>query len=216
MTGHDFIGGGLTGGYLTGHSQTGGDLNGLAEQPAPAQSEAMTLLALDAGVRETGWAIFRTHRPGAAPLNHTGDNAGNAAGNAAGSDTGVIRLPRSRSLDAADRVAHLVKCLDGLVARWQPAAVAYGQPSGIRWPVPSLELLDTALVNWSAGHRLPLYTYSAQEVRAAIARHSHVPRDQLAYAVMSRLGLIGQSKTTHEWEALAIGYYHLCRWPADG
>ena len=219
MTGPD-----LTGGYLTGHSRTSGDLTGLAEQPAPEPAAAMTLLALDAGVRETGWAIFRTHRPGAAPLNDTGDNAGNytgnntgnAAGNHTGSDTGVIRLPRSRSLDAADRVAHLVKCLDGLVARWQPAAVAYGQPSGIRWPVPSLELLDTALVNWSAGHRLPLYTYSAQEVRAAIARHSHVPRDQLAYAVMSRLGLIGQSKTTHEWEALAIGYYHLCRWPADG
>ena len=210
MTGGDFIGGGLTG-----HSLTGGDLNGLAEQPAPAQSDAMTLLALDAGVRETGWAIFRTYRPGAAPLNDTGGDAGDSARNA-GNHTGVIRLPRSRSLDAADRVAHLVKCLDGLVARWQPAAVAYGQPSGIRWPVPSLELLDTALVNWSAGHRLPLYTYSAQEVRAAIARHSHVPRDQLAYAVMSRLGLIGQSKTTHEWEALAIGYYHLCRWPADG
>ena len=215
MTGGDFTGGGLTGGYLTGHSLTGGDLTGLSEQPAPEPAAAMTLLALDAGVRETGWAIFRTHRPGAAPLNHTGGDAGDSARNA-GTDTGVIRLPRSRSLDAADRVAHLVKCLDGLVARWQPAAVAYGQPSGIRWPVPSLELLDTALVNWSAGHRLPLYTYSAQEVRAAIARHSHVPRDQLAYAVMSRLGLIGQSKTTHEWEALAIGYYHLCRWPAEG
>ena len=159
------------------------------------RSGGMTLLALDAGVRETGWAIFR---------------------DADMDSTGIIRLPRSRSLDAADRVSHLVRCLDGLVARWNPAVVAYGQPSGIRWPVPSLELLDAALVNWSARHLLPLYTYSAQEVRAAIARHSHVPQDQLAYAVMARLGLIGQSKTTHEWEALAVGYYHLCRWPVAG
>ncbi len=177
--------------------------DGLGEK----QAKGMTLLALDAGVRETGWAIFHPARM---------NDASNDTGNATGKDTGIIRLPRSRRLHAADRVAHLVKCLDSLVARWSPAAVAYGQPSGIRWPVPSLELLDAALVNWSAGHRLPLYTYSAQEVRAAIARHAHVPRDQLAYAVMSRLGLIGQSKTTHEWEALAIGYYHLCRWPAAG
>ena len=169
---------------------TGPDLN-----PDLNRSGSMTLLALDAGVRETGWAIFR---------------------DADMDSTGIIRLPRSRSLDAADRVSHLVRCLDGMVARWNPAAVAYGQPSGIRWPVPSLELLDAALVNWSARHRLPLYTYSAQEVRAAIARHSHVPQDQLAYAVMARLGLIGQSKTTHEWEALAVGYYHLCRWPVAG
>ena len=151
----------------------------------------MTLLALDAGVRETGWAVFHTD----------GRN-----------DTGIIRLSRSRSLDAAGRVVHLVACLDDLVGRWNPRTVAYGQPSGIRWPVPSLQLLDEALADWASRRGLPLFTYSGQEVRAAIARRSRVPQDQLAYAIMRRLGLIGVSKSTHEWEALAIGYYHLCRW----
>ena len=137
----------------------------------------MTLLALDAGVRETGWAVFRSaHRDGANRMD----------------ETGIISLPRSIKVDGAARVKHLVRCLDELVSRWNPANVAYGQPSGIRWPVPSLQLLDDALVNWSANHRLPLYTYSAQEVRTAIAGHSHVPQDQLAYAIMARLGLIGQ------------------------
>jgi hypothetical protein len=28
---------------------------------------------------------------------------------------------------------------------------------------------------------------------------------------MKALGCIGQSKTTHEWEAVAAGYYHLSR-----
>lgn len=153
----------------------------------------MTLLALDAGVMETGWAVFRSDRM---------------------FDTGIIKMARNRSrtLDAAGRVEYLVRCLDELVAWWMPAAVAYGQPSGLRWPAPSLEMLDNALVNWSANQRMPLYTYSAQEVRAAIARHSNVPPDQLAYAIMRRLGLIGVSKSTHEWEALAVGYYHLWRW----
>ena len=165
----------------------------------PGKADSMTLLALDAGVRETGWAVFRSDH---------GDGANSM------DETGIISLPRSINVDGAARVKHLVRCLDELVSRWNPANVAYGQPSGIRWPVPSLQLLDDALVNWSANHRLPLYTYSAQEVRSAIAGHSHVPQDQLAYAIMARLGLIGQSRTTHEWEAIAIGYYHLGRWGA--
>ena len=153
----------------------------------------MILLALDAGVRETGWAVFL---PGGAI------------------DTGVIRLSRSRALHAAERVSHLVESLDRLAARWQPGAVAYGQPAGIRWPAPALELLDGSLARWATDRQLPLFTYSGQEVRAAIARHSRVPQDQLAYAIMRRLRLIGARKSTPEWEALAIGYYHLCRMAA--
>ena len=154
----------------------------------------MTLLALDAGVRETGWAVFL---PGGEI------------------DTGVIRLSRSRGLYAAERVSHLVECLDRLAARWQPGAVAYGQPAGIRWPTPSLELLDASLARWATDRQLPLFTYSGQEVRAAIAHHSRVPQDQLAFAIMRRLRLIGVRKSTPEWEALAIGYYHLCRMAAE-
>jgi Holliday junction resolvasome RuvABC endonuclease subunit len=150
----------------------------------------VTLLALDAGVRETGWAVFR---PGGVI------------------DTGVIRLSRSRTLHAAERVRHLVESLDRLSARWQPGAVAYGQPAGIRWPAPALELLDGSLTHWATDRQLPLFTYSGEEVRVAIARHSRVPQDQLAYAIMRRLRLIGARKSTPEWEALAIGYYHLCR-----
>ena len=49
----------------------------------------MTLLALDAGVMETGWAVFRSDRI---------------------FDTGVIKMShsRSRNLDAVGRVDHLV------------------------------------------------------------------------------------------------------------
>ena len=77
--------------------------------------------------------------------------------------------------------------------------------------MPALDLLEAALADWSRRHRLCLYSYTAQEVRSAIAGHPNVSRDQLAYEVMVRLGLIGESKTTHEWEALAVGHYHLSR-----
>lgn len=148
----------------------------------------MTVLALDAGVRETGWAVFL---PGGTV------------------ETGIIRLFRSRTLDTASRVNLLVERLDSLVTCWSPRVIAYGQPSGIRWPAPSLEFLDASLVKWASARQLVLYTYPAQEVRTAIARHSRVPPDQLAYAIMQRLRLIGVRKSTPEWEALAIGYYHL-------
>ncbi len=153
------------------------------------------LLAIDAGLRETGWAIFRCGEP---------------------VTTGVIVVPGRRRVDAKVRVAHLVQCLDDLVNEWSPVAVVCSQPSGIHWPVPALELLDAALTEWSEQRRLTAYTYTAQEVRLAIAGHPNVSRDRLAYAVMVRLGLIGQGKTTHEWEAVAVGDYHLRRRTTTG
>ena len=156
--------------------------------------EDQTLLAIDAGVRETGWAIFQSE----------GLNS-----------TGVIAVPGRGRVKGAVRVAHLIEGLDGLVAQWQPGAVACCQPSGINWSIPSLELLNSALCRWAPRHGLRLYNYSTQEVRSAIAGHPNASRDQLGYAIMVRLGLIGQGKTTHEWEAVAAGYYHRTRYPAE-
>jgi Holliday junction resolvasome RuvABC endonuclease subunit len=149
------------------------------------------LLALDTGIRETGWAVFHNGRVEA---------------------TGAIAVPRRRGMSAAVKVEHLIKSLDGLAKQWQPDAVACCQPSGIGWRMTALELLDAALADWSHRHRLCLYAYTPQEVRTAIAGHPNVPRDQMGYAVMVRFGLIGQSKTTQEWEAIAVGHYHLTRW----
>lgn len=155
---------------------------------APGQTAA--LLALDAGVRETGWAIFRNGLP---------------------VTTGTIGSPGRRSLDAPTRVSRLIEALDRLVEQWQPGAVAHSQPSGIHWPVPALELLDAALTQWSDGHRIRLYSYTTQEVRVAITGHPNTSKDELAYEVMVSLGLISQAKTAHEWEAIAVGHYHLSR-----
>ena len=74
---------------------------------------------------------------------------------------------------------------------------------------PALELLDAALSEWARRHGLPMFGYSAQEIRTAFTGHPNAPKDQLAHDVMIRLGLIGQAKTVHEWEAIAVGHYHL-------
>ena len=151
---------------------------------------APVLLAMDAGVRETGWAIFQSRCL---------------------VTTGIIRVPHRRRLDAEIRICYLIGCLDEVVAEWQPGAVVYSRPSGPHWPIQALELLEAGLVAWSKRQRLGLYSYSAQEVRSAMAGHPNVSRDEIAYADMAMLALIGQGKTQHESEAVAAGDYHLDR-----
>ena len=98
--------------------------------------------------------------------------------------------------------------LDLLVERWSPGGVAHSVPAGIRWPVPALDLLSDKLVQWAMRHGLPFHAYTSQEVTEVMTGHPNASRDQLAYAVMVFLCLTGQGKTTHEWEALAVGRYH--------
>jgi len=145
------------------------------------------LLAFDAGVRETGWAVFKD---------------GEVV------ESGVTGLSTRRKLEPEVRVSHLLQSLDELADRLEPQAVALCQPSGINWPVPALDLLVSSLAAWAAGRGLPQFSYTAQEVRSAIAGHPNASRDQLGYATKLLLGLIGQGRSTHEWEAIAVGHYH--------
>lgn len=143
------------------------------------------LLALDPGVGETGWAIFSGWSPVA---------------------TGVIAPARA---GAAVRIAALLGSLEELREGYGPDAAALCEPSGIQWSAPALTLLGSELTRWAAAARLPLASYSAGEVRRAVAGHPRASRQALAFAVMDALGLIGVHKTTHEWEAIAVGAYHL-------
>ena len=102
-----------------------------------------------------------------------------------------------------------MEALTAVAAQWRPPRVVRSKPSGIPWRVPGLEQLDLALHNWAAGLGLPMTGYTAQEVRAAVAGQPNASKDALGYAIMLRLGLIGQSRATAEWEAIAVGHYHL-------
>ena len=151
-------------------------------------SSHTVLLALDAGVRETGWAVFKD-------------------GNVAAS--GVAGLSTRRKVEPEIRVLHLIESLNELVGQWKPESVALCLPSGINWQVPALDLLVSSLTRWTSEHGLAQFSYTAQEVRTAIAGHPNASRDQLGYATMLLLGLIGQGRSTHEWEAIAVGHHHL-------
>jgi len=155
---------------------------------------APVLLALDAGVRQTGWAVFESKRL---------------------LRTGVIDSPKRNGkrngLKGRDRITNLIAELDHLAEDSHPDAVACCQPSGIHWSVPSIRLLDESLLNWSETRKIGFFSYTTQEIRAAIAGFANASPDRLGYAIMVRLGLIGQRRSTHEWEAVAVGYYHHTR-----
>ena len=125
--------------------------------------------------------------------------------------SGITGLSSRRKLEPEVRVSHLIESLNELAGQWSPQAMALCEPSGINWPMPALDLLVSSLARWPSGRGLPQFSYTAQEVRTAIAGHPNASRDQLGYAIMLLLGLIGQGRLTHEWEAIAVGHYHLNR-----
>ncbi len=139
------------------------------------------------GTRETGWAVL--------------DGSGVAA-------SGVAGLKSRRKVVLPERIAYQLDALRSVVSRWRPACAVRSRAGAINWPTPGLEQLDAALHIWANELGLPLSGCTVEEVRAAIAGRRNASRDAQCYAIMRRLGLIGQSRATAEWEAIAVGYYH--------
>ena len=149
--------------------------------------EAGALLALAPGLRETGWAVFRGPTVAA---------------------SGVVGLKTRRKMEPSDRIAHQLDALNTVALRWKVVHSVRIKADGINWRVPGLEQLDAALHNWADDLGIPLLDHTTREVRAAVAGQPNASRDAVCYAIMHRLGLIGQSRATAEWEAIAAGYYH--------
>ena len=175
-----------------------GTAGGAAGRTAPSETAPLmhnkpaALLALDAATHETGWAVFS----GWELL-----------------ETGTIIPGREPGTPASVRIRQLLTALSELNTRYQPAGVAWSRPSGINWDVPALALLDFEMEQWAADAHLPMCAYSAAEVRYAATGHPRASQPDLAFAVMCALGLVGLQKSAHEWEAIAVGAYHLCQQP---
>ena len=160
--------------------------------PEPAGPGQAALLALSAGARAIGWAVFAQRELEA---------------------TGRIVLPSAKRRVPADSANHLALTLDDLAARWHPQSVACCQAAGVGAPTPGLKLLARSLACWQGRGRFSWDSYTVREVRTAVEGRANASRDALAHAVMMALGLIGHTKTTQEWEAIAVGVYHLQRHP---
>ena len=146
------------------------------------------LLAISAGTRRTGWSVF----------------AGVGL-----KDTGVISIPAVLRARPDERAVLLACSLDELAVRWDVATVACRRGSSVGPTAPGTAPLEAALSRWREFRGLAWHSYTAAEVRAALAGKPNASREALSYAVMEGLGLIGETRTAEEWEAAAIGVYHL-------
>ena len=184
------------------------------------------LLALDPSTTKTGWAIFskepssgiddvaneRDIYSNPPSLRHEETVPVHPKWQLTG--TGVIighRRPWRAELSA--RIKGIGAELDRLAEAWHPYEVACGKPSIMHLPNEreGVEMLSQAMEQWAQQHNLPLYCYPLREIRAVVLGRSNAASEELAYATMTRWGLLGEEKSTHEWNAIAVGDYHLGR-----
>ena len=182
------------------------------------------LLAIDPSTRETGLAIFSKGElakgraePGAS--DETPSSPGKSRDEMVQVHapwklvyTGVIVADRRPwRVEIPARIKGIESALDSIVEAWWSEEVVRGQPSPRQLPhhQEGIEALSRALERWTRGHNLPLYSHSLHEIREAIIGRASGAKEELAYAVMTRWGLLGEGKTTHEWNAIAVGDYHL-------
>ena len=154
------------------------------------------LLALYPNLRQTGWAVFSAQ--GRRPV---------AAFFLAASGT-VGPGPRTR-LAPQQRIGHQVDHLTAVVEQCRPRCLACSWPGGMDWGSPGMRQLEEHLRRWAESQGIPVVDYPAPEVRAALAGKPNASKGALAYSVMERLNLVGESRSALEWEAIAAGYYHL-------
>lgn len=172
------------------------------------------LLAIDLSVREMGWAVFSTeHSP------------------ASGADTDetayMKRLPEgcawrivntgavdpkygSKHTKLPERLENIKRELARMAELWRPAEAACGRQSLLHLPQrrESVEALGKVLDAWAKEHDIRLFIYPLKDVRIAMLGRANAGKEELAYTVMTRWGMVGTGKSTHEWTAIAIGDYH--------
>lgn len=161
---------------------------------------SLSLLALYPNLRQTGWALFDA-RP----------NEGTSFPFLAAS--GTVGPGVRTKMEPHERITHQLQSLAAVAEQWQPDCAVCSWPGGMDWGDAGMLLLEEHLRRWAESQGLPVVDYPAPHVRAALAGKPNASKGALAYAVMSRLNLIGQCRSPAEWEAIAAGYYHLQEQP---
>ena len=184
------------------------------------------LLAIDPSIKQMGWAIFvkdahddRQSEKSLEKITTSSLETGHEDRPHAHPDwelaeTGVIIAhDRPWRVDLTERIKAIQEALDNIAEAWLPREAARGTPAPIKLPnqQEGIEILGRSLERWSESRNLPLYSYTVREIRTALLGRSKPAKEELAYAAMTRWGLLGTGKNTHEWNAIAVGDYHLER-----
>ena len=176
------------------------------------------IISIDPSTTVTGWAVFSRE-----PLEPEGGPAEGPPVQGSPTspieswvlvETGIIVAHnRPKRRDVSERVQAIRDELTRMVGKWQPIEVACGKPPALQLPYQrqGIEMLSVTLEDWAAELGLDYHVYQTREVREALLGRVNAPKEELAYEVMNRWGLLGIGKSSHEWYAIAVGDYHLAR-----
>ena len=174
---------------LTGRGNTTSD-HGTASRPAGP------LLALYPNLRQTGWAVFDAWSHGGTPFPFL-------------AASGTVGPGLRMKMEPRERIAHQLQSLTAIAEQWRPRCAVCSWPGGMDLGAAGMLQIEEHLRRWAESQGLPVADYRAPEVRAALVGKPNASKGALAYSVMERLNLVGESRSALEWEAIAAGYHHL-------
>lgn len=184
----------------------------------PSEGSMNVIISIDPSTTVTGWAVFShehlEYKEGVvealpAPIYPISPDQSWLL-----VETGIIIADtRPKRVPVSERIHAIKDELTRIVDKWQPIEVACGKPAALQLPYQQqgIEMLGITIENWAVELDLSCHIYQLREVREAILGRATAAKEELAYAVMNRWGLLGIGKSSHEWCAIAVGDYHLAR-----
>lgn len=167
----------------------------MPSQPRISSSDPLIVLGVDPGLRSTGFGVLR----------RDGDDISSLT-------FGTISAEPGLSL--SERLQYLFAGLVDLIDRWRPAEVAVEDVfvgANKRVAVAMGEARGAVLLA-AAQAGLPVFEYSAAQVKRAVAGYGRGDKAQVQAMVRLQLGLTEDPQPDHAADALAAGLCHiLCR-----
>jgi len=151
----------------------------------------MIVLGIDPGLASTGFGVVE--RRGARLLARDG---------------GVIEIPAGASIE--QRLGELHEALSGLLRDHEPDAMAleslyFGQ--NVRTASVVGQARGVALL-CAGQRRVECFSYTPQQVKAAVCGSGRAPKDQVARMVTRVLALAVEPRSEHAADALAVAVCH--------
>jgi crossover junction endodeoxyribonuclease RuvC len=199
-------------------------------RPSPLSCHDLVVLGIDPGLRATGWAVlalsdtYAAHHEPACPSAGGGFASGEEHGRRVEgpkgsrereelSVLGYGAVTTEPGVPLPERLCRLAVGLREVIGRWQPAEAAVEEAfvaANKRVAIAMGEARGVALLA-AAEAGLPVFEYSASEVKQAVAGYGRGSKEQVQEMLRLQLGLEAAPQPADAADALATALCHLMR-----
>jgi crossover junction endodeoxyribonuclease RuvC len=189
-------------------------------RPSPLSCHDLVVLGIDPGLRATGWAVLALSdtyaaRPEPACPEH-GRRVEGPKGSREREELSVLgygAVTTEPGVPLPERLCRLAVGLREVIGRWQPAEAAVEEAfvaANKRVAIAMGEARGVALLA-AAEAGLPVFEYSASEVKQAVAGYGRGSKEQVQEMLRLQLGLEAAPQPADAADALATALCHLMR-----